>query len=233
MQPLDGPVLVVVNQAAHRQQGRAHRNIEMPGHCHIGQTGRNGLVRTAHCYARLFQQHKDWFLGQFTPPELAANVGRHISRDVGQRAFTRAAHPDRFLHRVTRLELQGTGDIGRSGDHFNLQHADRGFESHADQVFKQTRQLGALTHLAARNCRGCNRINGAGTTPRLAQNQPFCSQLFQGPTHRDARHTKLLHQVQLAGQPFGKPALMQLLAQHQVNLVVLGHGQGGGHARIV
>ena len=51
--------------------------------------------------------------------------------------------------------------------------------------------------------------------------------------HRDPRHTKLLHQGQLARQPGIEVAVPQSLAQHQVDLVVLRQGQLCVHAAIV
>src|SRR5690606_1345716 len=60
--------------------------------------------------------------------------------------------------------------------------------------------------------------------------EPFVDQALQRLAHRDAGHAELLHQHQLAGQALLETTLVQLLAQHEVDLVVLGQRQGVGHA---
>jgi hypothetical protein len=73
------------------------------------------------------------------------------------------------------------------------------------------------------------RRNGPCAAPGLALNQALFGQLRQGPPNRDTRHTKLPHQSQLARQTLVKTALAQLLAQHQIDLVVLGQRKMGIH----
>ena len=72
-----------------------------------------------------------------------------------------------------------------------------------------------------------------GQRPRAATrgalDQAFLRQLAQGTAHRDAGHAKLGHQRHLAGQAALELPFAQLLAQHQVDLVVFGQGHVGSH----
>jgi hypothetical protein len=74
--------------------------------------------------------------------------------------------------------------------------------------------------------RGCDRrLQRPGAAPRLARDQPFGRQLFQRPADGDARHPELVHQRELARQAVDEAALVELFAQDQVDLVVLGQWQ--------
>ncbi|MCY1554664.1 hypothetical protein D9M68_912500 [compost metagenome] len=73
----------------------------------------------------------------------------------------------------------------------------------------------------------------ASAAPGLAQDQTFFCQLQQCPSHRDTSHAELFHQGQLPRQAGFKLTIAQLLAQHQVDLVVLGQWQLCVHAAIV
>ncbi len=63
-----------------------------------------------------------------------------------------------------------------------------------------------------------------------ALDQTFLRQLLQGPPDGDAGHAKLLHQLHFARQTSVKTPFAQLLAQHQIDLVVFGQGHDIAHA---
>ena len=59
-----------------------------------------------------------------------------------------------------------------------------------------------------------------GAAAGRALDQAFGRQQLERAAHRDAGDAELAHQVQLAGQPVGEAPVGQLLAQHQIDLVV-------------
>jgi hypothetical protein len=74
------------------------------------------------------------------------------------------------------------------------------------------------------------RRNRAGAAARFAGDEAFGGQALQRPPDRDPGHGKLLHQRKFTGHPVDETPLFELLAQHQINLVVLGQGQDRRHA---
>jgi hypothetical protein len=93
-------------------------------------------------------------------------------------------------------------------------------QAHADQVLEQAGEIGVR---ARRGCvarsAGCD-AQRARAAPGVARDEAFAGQLLQRAPHRDARHAELRHQREFAGQALGETAVVQLLAQHQVDLVV-------------
>ena len=63
---------------------------------------------------------------------------------------------------------------------------------------------------------------GPGAAAGHAQDQPFVDHLLERAAHRHPTNTELPGQQHFSGHAIGKAAFLQLLAQHQVNLVVLG-----------
>jgi UTP-glucose-1-phosphate uridylyltransferase len=57
--------------------------------------------------------------------------------------------------------------------------------------------------------------------------------LRERAAHRHAGHAELLHQGQLARQAVGEAPVLQLVAQDQVDAVVLRQRQRGGHGRAI
>jgi hypothetical protein len=207
------------------------------GHDSVSKLGRDGLVRAAHLDARLFEQHQDGLARQLAPSELAGNVGGHIGGDVGQRPLFGAAHPDRLLHGVAHRDVQRAGHGTRCCDRVHIQHLDGGTQAHADQVLQQAGEMraAALALTARAVGGGWGGWHRAGAPARLAGDHALAFQKLQRAAHRDTRHRELPHQRQFARQTIGKPTLLQLLAQHQIDLVVLGErqivGRHGGHIR--
>ena len=149
-----------------------------------------------------------------------------------QRPLGRAAHTFGFLHGGPGLQLQGGGHIHWRTHALDRQNLDLGAQAHGDQVLQQARQArllacghGGRLHLHfVGTC-----LHRAGATTRLTADQALLRQLSQRTAHRDTGHTELAHQSHLAGQTGIKTAFAQLLAQHQINLVVLGQRQVGVH----
>ena len=120
----------------------------------------------------------------------------------------------------------------RRRDGLHVQHPDRGAQAHADQVFQQAGEAGCASDRWPRARRGrAGQPMGRVPRPGSREIRPSPRQLLEGPPHGDAGHAELLHQRQFAGQAVGETAFVQLLAQHQVDAVVLGQRQGGGHRR--
>jgi len=144
MQPLHRLVVLVVDQAAHRQQGRAHGHIQVTCHFDVCQTRRNRLLGTPDLDTGLFKEHQNGFTCQLTLAEISGNCVWDPGRDVRQRSFGRAAHPFGFLDKFTRGQSKGLGHILGSLQGTDRQHFDRRVQTHGHQVFQQTGQPGGL-----------------------------------------------------------------------------------------
>jgi len=121
------------------------------------------------------------------------------------------------------------------GSHHQPPHPERDgcFQPHADQVLKQTRELRSLSAFTVCSAIGCAEVQSTRAAPRLSRDQfpqrptaPAPCAPSRAP-HRTAASKPSRREVP------GRIAFMQLLAQHQVNLVVLGHGQFRRHERII
>jgi len=219
VQPLHGPLVLVVDQAAHREQGRADGDIEVLGENVVGQPGGNGLVGASHLHARLLQQHEDGLLRQLAPTEAARDGVGHVGRDVRERPLLGGAHAHRLLHRIAELQLQRLGHLRGCRDGGHLDHLDRSVQAHGDEVLEQAAQVGAL-HASGARAFTASWWHRACAAPRIAFDEPFGSQLLECAAHGDARHVELPHQRQFTRKAFRKAAFVQLLAQHQIDLVV-------------
>ena len=101
--------------------------------------------------------------------------------------------------------------------------------SDADNVSHQAGEAGgrALRHgwLCIQGLAGC----GPGAAAGDAHDQPFFDQLLECAAHSHTTNAELPGQQHLCGHAFRKAALFQLLAQHQVNLVVFGERKCAVH----
>ena len=169
------------------------------------------------------------FARQLAPAEALRQLVRHVGGDERQRAFVRRAHAHRLLHARAGGSASALRHRGRGGDHVARQHLDLGLQAHRDDVLQQAGELRPTPGAGAERAVGVGRAR-----PRAAAG-PAVDQALGGEplerlAHGDARHAELLHQRQLAAAGRREAALGQLLAQHQVDLVVLGQRHGGRHA---
>jgi hypothetical protein len=143
VQPLHRLLVLVVDQAAHRQQGGADRDRRGAAASTLSAR-RAEMVWCARPPSRRpppgAPGSASWTSSR--RPKRRPMVTRHVSGDVRQRPFARRAHAHRLLHRVAKLQLQSLGYLARGRHGRHVDHLDRGVQAHGDQVLEQPVQVG-------------------------------------------------------------------------------------------
>lgn len=158
-------------------------------------------------------------------------IQRHIGGDVRQRSFARAASAHGLLDRRAHLDVErGSHQFGgRNGA--PVEHLDRGRSAGTDNVLHQACQTGGLgLHLRLLRRARTRRNFWEGASPHDPDNQAFGHQLLHGMAHGHPAHAELTRQLHLSRHALGEASFLELLTQHQINLVVFGQRQSGRHA---
>ena len=163
-----------------------------------------------------------FFASSRVPKPRARSAGTQVVMcDSGPSRWSAPAPPSAPGRRQAAQRLRHR----RGADRADLQHAHGGVQARADHVFQQAGETGGLGRGAAARSRAPGR---RGQRPRAAAGRAVDQAFARERSSARRTVTRATPNCRIrasSGQSLGEAALVQLLAQHQVDLVVLGQGE--------